>query len=122
MEVKATLKPGLNGTKKYLQKYGDQLVCVRYRYDKQRNRRQTTVELIVDEQDWIPGYNIRPDKVVPVKIEYSEKELREKVKQAGAFWDKDKKAWLLSLKLIYKLGLETELLMDREGEYEISNF
>jgi len=76
MEVKATLKPGMNGTKKYLQKYGDQLVCVRYRYDKQRNRRQTTIELIVDEQDWMQGYNIRPDKAVPVKIEYSEIELQ----------------------------------------------
>ena len=51
MEVKATIKPGRNGTKKCLQQYGDQLVCVRYRYDKHRNRRQTTVELIVDEQD-----------------------------------------------------------------------
>lgn len=115
MEVKATLKPGLNGTKKYLQKYGDQLVCVRYRYDKQRNRRQTTVELIVDEQDWKHGYNIRPDKVVPVKIEYSETELREKVKQAGAFWDKDKKAWLLSLKLIYQLGLENRIINGQGG-------
>ena len=122
MEVKATLKPGMNGTKKYLQKYGDQLVCVRYRYDKQRNKRQTTIELIVDEQDWMQGYNIRPDKVVPVKIEYSEKELREKVKQAGAFWDKDKKAWLLSLKLIYKLGLENRIINGQGGGYEISNF
>ena len=52
MEVKATTKPGRNGTKKYLQQYGDQLVCVRYRYDKQRERRQTTAELIVDELDW----------------------------------------------------------------------
>lgn len=91
MEVKATLKPGVNGTKKYLQKYGDQLVCVRYRYDKHRNKRQTTVELIVDEQDWMEGYNIRPDKVVAVRIGYAEIELGEKVKHAGAFWDKDKK-------------------------------
>ena len=51
MEVRATLKPGLNGTKKYLQQYGDQLVCVRYRYDKSKKKRQTTLELIVDEQD-----------------------------------------------------------------------
>ncbi len=49
MEVSATHKPGLNGTKKYLQQYGDQLVCVRYRYDKSK-KRQTTIELIVDEQ------------------------------------------------------------------------
>ena len=57
MEVRATLKPGLNGTKKYLQQYGDQLVCVRYRYDKSNNKRQTTVELIVDEQEWVQGHS-----------------------------------------------------------------
>ena len=109
MEVKATIKPGLNGTKKYLKKYGDQLVCVRYRYDKERNRRQTTVELIVDEQDWVTGCNIRPDKVVPLKINFGEMELREEVKLAGGYWDKDKKAWLLSLKEVYKLGLEKRI-------------
>ena len=110
MEVKATIKPGLNGTKKYLQKYGDQLVCVRYRYDKKNNRRQTTVELIVDEQDWITGYNIKPDQVVPIKINFGEVDLRETVKEAGAYWDKSKKAWLLSLKEVYKLGLEKRIL------------
>lgn len=112
MEVKATIKPGLNGTKKYLQQYGDQLVCVRYRYDKQRNRRQTTVELIVDEQDWKKGYNIRPDQLVPIKVGFGETDLREKVKAAGAFWDKDQKAWLLPLKEVYNLGLEKRLIND----------
>ena len=112
MEVRATLKPGLNGTKKYLQKYGDQLVCVRYRYDKTKNKRQTTVELIVDEQDWIPGYNIRPDQVVPIKIGFGEIDLRDTVKQAGAYWDQKQKAWLLSLKEVYKLGLEKRIVDD----------
>ena len=110
MEVKATIKPGLNGTKKYLQQYGDQLVCVRYRYDKQRNRRQTTVELIVDEQDWKKGYNIRPDQVVAIKIEFGETDLREKVKAAGAYWDKEQKVWLLSLREVYNLGLEKRMI------------
>ncbi len=110
MEVKATIKPGLNGTKKYLQQYGDQLVCVRYRYDKQRNRRQTTVELIVDEQDWKKGYNIKPDQVVAIKIGFGETDLREKVKAAGAYWDKDQKAWLLSLREVYNLGLEKRMI------------
>ena len=31
MDVKATLAPGQNGTKKLLKQYGDQLVSVRYR-------------------------------------------------------------------------------------------
>jgi len=60
MEVKATIKPGQNGTKRYTRQYGDQLVCVRYRYDKSRKKRLTTVELIVDEQDWIQGITIPP--------------------------------------------------------------
>ena len=51
MEVSVTLKPGLNGTIKYRQQHGDQLLCVRYRYDKSNNKRQTNVEHIVDEQD-----------------------------------------------------------------------
>ncbi len=114
MDVRSTIKPGLNGTKKYLQQYGDQLVCVRYRYDEQRNKRQTTVELIVDEQNWKPGFNIKPDQLVAIKIEYGETELREKVKTAGACWDKEQKAWLMSLAKVYELGLEKRMVDELE--------
>jgi hypothetical protein len=31
MKIKATMLPGQNGTKELQRKYGDQLVCVRYR-------------------------------------------------------------------------------------------
>ncbi len=33
MEIRATLLPGQKGTRQLLKLYGDQLVCVRYRYD-----------------------------------------------------------------------------------------
>ena len=33
MEARLKLKPGQNGTKRLVEKYGDALVCVRYRYD-----------------------------------------------------------------------------------------
>ena len=49
MDVKATLLPGINGTKSLLKKYGDQLVCVRYRYDKLKQKRYRTAEIIVEE-------------------------------------------------------------------------
>lgn len=110
MEVKATIKPGQNGSKRYLRKYGDQLVCVRYRYDKGRQKRMTTVELIVDEQDWVPGVSIAPDKLVAIRIAFGETELREKVKEAGAFWDSKKKCWKLSYRLVYALGLEKRIM------------
>ena len=33
MEARLKLKPGQNGTKKLLARFGERLVCVRYRYD-----------------------------------------------------------------------------------------
>jgi len=57
-----------------------------------QKKRRTTAELITDDQDWIPGHNIRPDQVVPIKIEFGEMDLRDSVKQAAAYWDKNRKA------------------------------
>jgi hypothetical protein len=54
------------------------------RYDETKRKRQTTAELIVDEQDWIQGHIIRTDQVVPIKIGSGEMDLSDTVKQAGA--------------------------------------
>jgi len=43
------LKPGQKGTKQYVEKYGDALVGVRYRYDKARGLLLKTVELVIEE-------------------------------------------------------------------------
>jgi len=110
MEIKATLKPGQNGTRQLLAKYGDQLVCVRYRYDKSRHKRLKTVELIVDEQDWVPGVKFPPTQRVLIRIGYGEEELREAVKQAGGFWNPEKKAWMLPFAKAMALGLEHRII------------
>ena len=52
MEARATLRPGQKATKKLVARFGDRLICVRYRYDTTRRKRFTAVELIVDETDW----------------------------------------------------------------------
>ena len=57
-----------------------------------------TVELIVDEQDWIPGVTIPVDKRVFVRISYGETALREKIKPEGGYWDANKKAWCVEPK------------------------
>ena len=106
MQIKATLVPGQNGTKQLLKQYGDQLVCVRYRYDKIRQKRFKTIEIIVDEQDWIPGVTFPMDKIVPVKIGFGETELREQMKHADAYWNPEKKAWMLSYRRVLRMGLE----------------
>jgi hypothetical protein len=54
MEARTTRRPGQKGTKKLVKRFGDRLIFVRYRYDIHRQRRYTTVELIVDEQPWAP--------------------------------------------------------------------
>jgi len=44
------LKPGQKGTKLFVEKYGDSLLCVRYRYDEIRGVQLKTVEIIVEEK------------------------------------------------------------------------
>jgi hypothetical protein len=56
MKAHTNLKPGQNGTVRLVEKYGDALLCVRYRYDELRDVRLKTVELIVEE---------RPGKAAP---------------------------------------------------------
>ncbi len=46
MTARLKLKPGQNGMKKLLDKYGEALVCVRYRYDEASGTRVKTVELV----------------------------------------------------------------------------
>lgn len=115
MEVKATLAPGQNGTKLLLKEYGDQLVCVRYRYDKARQKRLKTVELIIDERDWIPGVTIPTDKLVGVKIGFGETELRERVKKSGGYWNPEKKSWMLSFHKVLQMGLERRMVDGKLG-------
>lgn len=54
MRTRLHLKPGQRGTKRLSEKYGEQLVCVRYRYDDATKKRYKTVELIVDVAEWAP--------------------------------------------------------------------
>jgi hypothetical protein len=49
-----TLRPGARGTIRLVHQYGDQLLFVRYRYNTDSGMRYKTIELIVDEQPWVP--------------------------------------------------------------------
>ena len=115
MQIKTTLAPGQNGTKQLLKRYGDQLVCVRYRYDRARQKRLKTVELIVDEQDWVPDVIIPADRRVGLKIGFNETELREQLKKAGGYWNPGKKAWILSYHKVLQMGLEQRVIDEEIG-------
>jgi len=113
--IGTTLRPGQKGTRELLKSYGDQLVCVRYRYDKTRGKRYKTVELIIDENDWIPGVTIQADRRVPIEVGYGETELREQIKAAGGFWNAEKRAWILSYRKVLQMGLENRVVDEELG-------
>jgi hypothetical protein len=54
MRVRLVRRPGQHGTREHVEKYGDKLICVRYRYDAATQRRYKTIEIIVDEAPWAP--------------------------------------------------------------------
>lgn len=110
--IKATFKPGQNGTKRLAEKYGDRLVCARYRYDEEIGTRCTTVELIEESSAWRgESVTCQADSVssqlLAVRMDYYETELREKVKAAGGISRPRQKLQELPCKNVVALGLES---------------
>lgn len=100
LEVRRTLRPGDPGTQKLLERFGDQLICVRYRYDSATNLRMTTVELAVGTGLLAPRRPRSPrrsgasaSEPVHVRVAYDELDLRRRVKEAGGHWLPDRKLW-----------------------------
>jgi hypothetical protein len=65
------MRPGAPGTKRFVQRYGEKLVSVRYVYDAERRKRYTTVELIVEAVAWDPyRWRLDPETEVPIRTEW----------------------------------------------------
>ncbi|SRR6266571_373492 len=113
MITRLKLKPGQYGTKALVEKYGDALVCVRYRYDVASNIRIKTVELIVETKELKRQRQMIPDDaIVPVRIAYGERELGQLTKAAGGRWDPDVKLWYVHYGKIKGSELEQHILLD----------
>jgi len=120
--TRLTLRPGDRGTLALVEKYGDALVAVRYRYDEERLRRYTTVELVVDESRWIPERRISdPDRLVGLRIGYEERELRARIRGVDARWDPEVKLWWLRLGIVVQRGLEERIAAWEPPRAKISN-
>jgi len=111
MPIRSTVHPGQCGAKKLLTQYGDRLVCVRYHYDEQRQRRLKTVELIIEEEPWTPQAAAPADVLVPIRLAWSEVTLRQQVKQEGGRWDPQRQVWEVRYTQAVALGL-TERIID----------
>jgi hypothetical protein len=116
MITRLKLKPGQKGTKALLEKYGDALVCVRYRYDEASRTRIKTVELIVDKKELTPSrkkqQKIEDETVVPVRIQYGEKELGKMARSSGGKWDPKVKLWYIPYGKIKGTELEQHIILD----------
>ena len=110
MRTHVTLQSGQKGTKKLCDRYGEQLVCVRYRYDAVRHRRLKTVELIVEEVPWRPERTARQGaETVGVRVAVHEVSLQRQVKLAGGRWNPARRVWELRRDQALKLGLHERM-------------
>ena len=119
METRLTLRPGKDGTKKLLQRFGKRLVAVRYLYDAAAGRRYKTVELIIESQPWSPlprRLRRTPDAIVAVRIGFHETDLRDRAKRLGAIWRPAHKIWELSWDAVRKLGIADRVAGTRDQQ------
>jgi hypothetical protein len=114
MRTKRKMRPGDPGTKKYVTKYGNELVCVRYRYDDEKQMRYTTVELIVEsgprKERTTNLFPKTSDGNVYLKISPDEDALIEQIKLFGAEWDENRKLWKISSEHIKELTLSERVI------------
>lgn len=123
LRTRLTLRPGQPGTRKLVEEYGSRVVCVRYRYDPARKKRYKTVELIVEEVDWLP----RPRRpaatdIVHIRVDYNESAIRSSVKLFGGIWNPETRTWKLAYGAAVALRLTDRIVptspsTDNDVEY-----
>ena len=112
MITQKKLYPGQPGTKKLVERYGENLLCVRYHDDPVGKRRVKTVELVVAETPWQPaGDEIPWSQITRLWLPYDEVELLDSVKAAGGKWNAQEQIWEIAYGEALELGL-TDYMME----------
>ncbi|MBN2403457.1 MAG: hypothetical protein JXN64_13845 [Spirochaetes bacterium] len=115
MKTQKIVKPGQPGTKKWMEKYGENLICIRYKIDTSRNCRIKTAEIILDKKPiTVRSRRIPYNKLVSIKIQFNNIYLRKLIIAAGGKWNISKKIWLLPYGKVMELGLEKNMLDNLE--------
>lgn len=113
MKTRLTLKPGQHGTKSLVKKYGDALVCVRFRYNPETKQRFKTIELIIESCDWSPpSPRFTNDTIMPLRINASDMAARNKAKAVGGRWNPEKQLWFVRYGNIVGTSLEKHIDVD----------
>jgi hypothetical protein len=118
MITRLKLKPGQKGTKTLVEKYGDALVCIRYRYDEATRTRIKSVELIVETKQLPPSKKFdKENSLVPVQITFGEKNLGKLARAVGGWWDPDVKLWYIRYGNIKGTELENHIVTDASQKH-----
>lgn len=119
LPVAKTLSPTQPGAIKLARRYGDALICVRYRRDTEGRQRITTVELVVERVDIVDddraarrpdGRRKHGDDIVGVRIRIDELELRSAARRCGATWDRNAHLWRMTRRNAKQLGLNSRVI------------
>jgi hypothetical protein len=111
------LKPGQRGTKSLAKQYGNDLLCVRFRYDARKRQRLKTVELIVERTPWSPPEpRYAADDLVHLRIRVDDMPARAQAKAAGGRWDPEKRLWRVKYGRIQGTELEKHIYVDPSEE------
>lgn len=102
------MEPTAPGAKKLATRFGDDLVCVRYRQDRDNKRRYTTVEIVVDAGP-MPEDKRIPAQVL-IRIAFDELDLRQAAMQQGAVWVARQRAWRMSREAVKHLQLHDRIV------------
>ena len=98
------LAPDQPGAKKLARRFGDELVCVRYRQDQAAGHCYTTVEIVVDDAPILNDRRL--PSIVYLRIAAGELALQRSVRQEGAEWDRQRRAWRISKEAMLRLQLQ----------------
>ena len=103
------LSPEQPGALKLARRYGDALVCVRYRHDSEKRHRYTTVELVVEQA---PIIRRQPslDAIVAVQIPFGDTARQRRAKALGARWDSKARIWYMRRSTAKQLNLLNHVL------------
>ena len=100
------LNPDQKGALRLAERFGDRLVCVRYRTDSESGRRFTTAEIVIEERASIapaPRHSL-------VRVGWKKTELRRAIKEMGGVWLHDRKLWQVPRNAVKKLRIQDRVV------------
>jgi hypothetical protein len=106
--VTKKMHPPQRGTQRWERRFGNALVCVRYRDDARAGIRYTTVELIME----VRRVDRAPRTLVLVPIGAFSESKRQRAMALGAKWKRRDKAWLMTLDTAQRLDLAYQVAED----------